>query len=91
MARRHINQLYCIFDLSICKALALAHPVSTRAVLSFDRFNNKKEIQVLNPEITTDMRKRLVAWLEVHIDENIVEHLRENEVNMDALEPAVNL
>ncbi len=89
MATRHINQLFCVFDLSICKALGLIHPLSTRAVFSFDRHSNKKEIQILNPEIKAEMREKLLKWLETNIDEGIVEHLRASEIDMDSL-AAVN-
>jgi hypothetical protein len=85
VAVRHINHLFCIFDLSISKALDLTHPLSTRVVLQYDRQNNKKEIKILNLGIEGETRQRLLNWLDMNVDENIVEHLRSSEVDMDQL------
>ena len=88
MATRHINQLFCIFDLSICKAMNLKKPLSTRAILQYDRHGNTKEIQILNNEISAEVRQRLQHWLDLNVDENIVRHLRTSEVDMDLLAAA---
>jgi hypothetical protein len=89
MATRTIDNLFCIFDMTICRALNLSCPISTRAIIAYDRDKGTKDIRILNREIEGEIHNRLLSWMHknIHAD-NIVHHLSSNEIDMDQLATA---
>ena len=91
MAKRSIDNLFCIFDLSICRAMHLSKPISTRAILAYNRNENMKEIKILDKGITQAMSERLASWLEDNVEiDDILYHIRSEEINIDELRKASN-
>jgi hypothetical protein len=91
MAKRNIDNLYCIFDLSICKAMHLSKPIATRVILAYDRNENIKKIMILDKSITQAMSSRLSSWLEDNVEiDDILYHLRSEEIDIDELKKAAN-
>jgi hypothetical protein len=86
MATRTIDNLFCIFDMTICRALNLSHPISTRAIIVYNRDKNRKEFWILNQGITKEVHHRLLSWMQenIHVD-NIVHQLEADEIDMDQL------
>ena len=91
MATRTIDNLYCIFDMTIFRALNLPQPISTRAILVYERDKNRKEFKILNQKINKEVHYRLLSWMHknIHAD-SIVHQLSSNEIDMDQLAVAVN-
>jgi hypothetical protein len=91
MAKRNVDNLYCIFDLSICKAMHLSKPISTRVILAYDKNENVKKIMILDKSITQAMSSRLSSWLENNVEiDDILYHLRSEELDIDELKKASN-
>jgi hypothetical protein len=91
MAKRNVDNLYCIFDLSICKAMHLSKPISTRVIFAYDRNENIKKIMILDKSITQAMSSRLSSWLENNVEiDDILYHIRSEEIDIDELKKASN-
>ncbi len=91
MAKRNVDNLYCIFDLSICKAMHLSKPISTRVILAYDKNENVKKIMILDKSITQAMSSRLSSWLEDNVEiDDILYHIRLEEIDIDELKKASN-
>ncbi|SPD73102.1 hypothetical protein PITCH_A1680019 [uncultured Desulfobacterium sp.] len=91
MAKRHIDNLFCIFDLSICKAMGLSKPILTRVIFVYDRNEKIKQIKILDKGVTESMGRRLSSWLENNIEiEDILYHIRSEEIDFDQLKNASN-
>lgn len=91
MAKRVVDNLFCIFDLSVNKAMRLPGPISTRVILAYDRNENKKEIKILDKNITQAMNRRLSSWLEENVEiDDILCHIGSGKIDIDELELASN-
>ena len=91
MAARTIDSLFCIFDMTICRALNLTKPISTRAIIVYDRVKDRKEFRILNQEINREVHHRLLSWMHQNIKvDNIMHHSRSNEIDMDQLAGTAN-
>ena len=91
MEKRNADNLYCIFDLSVCKAMHLSNPISARAILAYDRNENIKNIKILDKDMTQDMRERLSSWLRDNVEvDDILHHIRLEEIDIDELKKASN-
>lgn len=89
--QRDVKKSLSIFDLRIYKALNLPASILTRVMFLYDRKEDKKEFKVLDNRISPEMRQRIRSWLEENIcDYDSIRHYKDNEVDADNFQRAVN-
>lgn len=83
-AQRNIEKLLSIFDLRIGKAICQDNSVSTRAMLIYDKNQNKKEFMLLNKDLAEEDCRKIALWLERNMEvSDIIPHLGSREIDMD--------
>ena len=86
MAKRCVDNLSIVFNLSIRKALALPQRLTTHVLFRYDRGTSRKEFKILNRGIPTEIRYRIIVWLETHVEvDQVLEGLPFNEMDGDDL------
>ena len=86
MAKRCVDNLAVVFKLSIRKALALPQRLTTHVLFRYDRGTKRKEFKILNRGIPTEIRYRIIVWLETHLEvDQVLEGLPFNEMDGDDL------
>ncbi len=90
--KREIENLFCIFNLSVCSPLQLNQPISTRVLFIYDKKRNKKEVRILHKGITEEARSRLVSWVEDNVEVDDIRNniLSSEEINIDEFKKASN-
>jgi hypothetical protein len=90
-AKREIDNLSCIFNLSVFKAMHLDKPITTRVQIIYDKNKNRKEIIILHKLITEEMRNRLTSWLEHNVEvDDILHNIMFKEINIDEFKRVSN-
>jgi hypothetical protein len=90
-AKREIDNLFCIFNLSIRKALHLDQSLFTKVLFVYDKGKNRKEIKILHEGMTEEIRRRLASWLEDNVEvDDIIHKISHKEINIDDLKKASN-
>lgn len=68
MTEENIEKLFAVFDLNMHHDDKAPSCAPTRIMLSYDKAQNRKEFVVLNKELSNDMSRKIVLWLEEHMD-----------------------
>jgi hypothetical protein len=90
-SERIVDRLDSVFDIRIRKALNLSETVSTRVRLTYSKPDNRKTFKVLSTKTTEEMKWRIAAWLDNHIQvDDLVCRLGSEEIDMDTLPRACN-
>jgi hypothetical protein len=86
MTKRCVDSLSVVFNLSIRKALALPQRLTTHVLFRYDKKRSRKEFMILNRGIPTEIRHRIIVWLETHVEvDYVLEGLPLNEMDGDDL------
>ncbi|MEW6664904.1 MAG: hypothetical protein AB1512_06755 [Thermodesulfobacteriota bacterium] len=82
--RRHVETAMSMFKLTIRDALCLPETVQTGVTMLYDRKANQREFSVLDHSLSSDLKDRIVSWLEHNTDsDDILWGLKSNAMDAD--------